>query len=67
MQEGWNKRYLRNDKIGRKEILHKCMYTKTHGLRNKQEDLELHLWSLNYDIVQMTEMQWDVLHKCFDG
>lgn len=60
-------RYLRNDKTGHKEILHKCTYTKTHGFRKKDEHLELHLWSLSYDIVQMTEMWWDALGKCFNG
>lgn len=40
----------------------KCAYTNTCNLGNKQEELELHVQRLNYDIVEITAMCWGTFY-----
>ena len=37
----------------------KCLYTNTHSLRNKQEELEGTVLLENHGIVAITEAYWD--------
>lgn len=37
----------------------KCLYTNTCSLGNKQEELELHVWTQNCEIIGIFEKWWD--------
>lgn len=41
----------------------KCVYKNGYNLRNKQEEQKLHVQSQNYNVVGITEMCKDSLHK----
>jgi len=40
----------------------KCLYTNAHSMGNKQEELEIHVWAGDYDLVGITETWWDRSH-----
>jgi len=40
----------------------RCVYTNTHSMGNKQEELEAIIQQDGYDLVAITETWWDNLH-----
>jgi len=40
----------------------KCLYTNTHSMGNKQEELEATVLLESYDLIALTETWWDETH-----
>ena len=62
MQGERYKRHIEMDPLPLCFLVLKCLYTNAHSLGNKQEELELHVWSQNCSIIGMTEIWWNA-HK----
>jgi len=40
----------------------KCLYTNAHSMGNKQEELEICVWSQGHNLIAITETWWDSSH-----
>ena len=44
-----------------------CLYTSTHSMRNKQDELEVLVSYWNYDIIDISEIWWNESHDWSAG